>query len=58
MGFTPREIDTMTMWEFSACCEGYALSRGAKPKAPEISEADFEALCDMTEIFNKGGRYG
>lgn len=23
MGFTPRQVDEMTLWEFTACAEGY-----------------------------------
>lgn len=32
MGFTPAEIDQMTVWEFMACSKGYVAAHGGKEK--------------------------
>ncbi|WP_165784339.1 hypothetical protein [Zhengella mangrovi] len=40
MGFTPRQVDEMPVWEFMACRDGYAEMHGLKNKAaPEPSGA-------------------
>lgn len=38
MGFSPRDIDQMSMWEFAACADGFLLSKGAKRKGHEMSD--------------------
>ena len=38
MGFSPRDLDSMSLWEFIACRDGFALANGAKPKPKEISD--------------------
>lgn len=42
MGFTPREVKEMSLWEFSAVCSGYSrTSSPTKPtKAPSLSRLD------------------
>lgn len=39
MGFAPRDVDDMTLWEFASCSEGFrkAHETGEKP-APEMSD--------------------
>lgn len=32
MGFTPAEVNAMSMFEFLACTEGYAEAHGGKKK--------------------------
>lgn len=46
MGFTPREIDTMTLWEFIACCDGLNASRGGEDgdRAAPMSAERMEEL--------------
>lgn len=44
MGFTPAQINEMSVWEFMACCEGFRISKGGKPASREISE---DELRDM-----------
>ena len=41
MGYTPREVGQMSLWEFMACSDGYARANGANssPRAP--TEAEF-----------------
>lgn len=45
MGFTPREVDRMTLWEFLACLDGYAEAQGGKRRSAEadIEDADLRA---------------
>lgn len=33
MGYSPREIDKMTLWELSACTEGWIKANGAEQEA-------------------------
>lgn len=33
MGFGPREVDAMSVWEFIACCDAFAASKGGAPTA-------------------------
>lgn len=30
MGFSPRDVDEMSLWEFVACQKAYAKAHGAK----------------------------
>jgi hypothetical protein len=38
MGFTPRDVDQMTVWEFVACCDGVVAANGVKPKAEAMAD--------------------
>ena len=39
IGFTPAEVDAMTLWEFNACCEGYRRAHSPEePPAPPTPE--------------------
>jgi hypothetical protein len=40
MGFTPRDVDRMTLWEMMACQDGYATAHNAgdKQDAPELTD--------------------
>jgi hypothetical protein len=41
MGFTPAEVDAMSLWEFSASIEGWNKARGdGKPLPPSEEEYD------------------
>lgn len=46
MGFTPAQVDAMTIWEFLACSDGYAESHGAKKKQQhgDMDENDLIAM--------------
>jgi hypothetical protein len=44
MGYTPRDVDQMTIWEFNACFEGWKAINGVKPRGRDISE---ERLAEM-----------
>jgi len=42
MGFSPRDVDQMSMWEFMACCDGFRVSKGGK-----VSEVESDRLRAM-----------
>ena len=46
MGFTPAQIDEMTVWEFMACSDGYVTAHGGKKKAAlgDMDNHDLRAL--------------
>jgi len=33
IGFSPRQVDEMTLWEFNACAATYAKAHGAENSA-------------------------
>lgn len=35
MGFTPQQVDEMTLWQFTACIEGYAAAHGGRKRRSE-----------------------
>jgi hypothetical protein len=53
LGFTPKEVDGMSLFEFTSCVEGYAKAHGAKPSAKDISAKDYEALVALGEKWNQ-----
>lgn len=45
MGFSPREIDEMTLWEFESCAEGYKKAKSTEEDAPPpMDDEDLAAL--------------
>jgi len=48
MGFTPAEVDAMSVWEFRACIAGYAEAHGTKKGrhhgAAEIDDTRLRAM--------------
>lgn len=58
MGFTPAQVDDMTLWEFSACADGWAISKGAKKAARPLTESEYDALVEMGEAWNRGAANG
>jgi hypothetical protein len=33
MGFTPAQVDAMSLWEFNACADAFAKANGAKTQS-------------------------
>ena len=58
MGFTPSQIDAMTLWEFSCCVDGWTLSKGIKKPGKEITEKQYDALIGLQERWNKEAKDG
>lgn len=44
MGFSPATIDAMSLWEFTACIEGWAASKGAEDEAEPPSWEEHLAM--------------
>lgn len=44
MGFSPNEVDRMSLFKFLACCDGVALANGAKRRGEEVSNDDLAAM--------------
>lgn len=40
MGFTPRQVKAMTLWEFIACRQGFKAAHSPKPEQPEAEVPD------------------
>lgn len=53
MGFTPRQVDEMTLWEWIACVDGYAEAHGIKKKRREITDEEYQKLCDLGDRMNE-----
>lgn len=41
MGFRPRDVDEMTLWQFTACCAAFARDQAGG--LPEAAMTDEEA---------------
>ena len=45
MGFSPREVGDMSLWEFTACTEGWVAAHSPEEqKASSLSEEEHDAL--------------
>lgn len=45
MGFSPRDVDDMTLWEFQCCAEGYREAHSTEQEAaPEMDDDRLAAL--------------
>lgn len=42
MGFTPAEVGEMSLWEFLACADGYAIAHGAGTNKGPPTEEEFD----------------
>lgn len=40
MGFTPREVDDMSLWEFVACCDGWRDAHSTGEEMPDPPSPD------------------
>ncbi|MEM7296575.1 MAG: hypothetical protein AAF330_08150 [Pseudomonadota bacterium] len=47
MGFTPSQINAMSLWEFMSCRDGWNASQGREPvsvASSDYSDAELRAL--------------
>ena len=51
MGFPPREVKLMTMWEYMACIKGWNRANGSAKGEP-MSDEDYDALCRLGDAWN------
>lgn len=52
MGFPPREVKLMTLWEYMACVQGWNRAQGAGAKSTPMSDEDYGALCRLGDVWN------
>jgi hypothetical protein len=43
VGYSPRDIDDMTLWEFACCMEGYRKAHASEEEAPPAMTDDIAA---------------
>lgn len=53
MGFTPRQIDELSVWEFVSCFEGYLEAHGGKKKGGPI-DPDSVSDAELRDIGIQG----
>ncbi len=46
MGFTPRDVDGMSLWELAMCVDGFNRSRGAEEIPTPMSNDEFENMIE------------
>lgn len=51
MGFTPQDVQRMTLDEFDACVTGWNRAQGSGPP-PELSKDDYAALIGLSDAWN------
>jgi hypothetical protein len=44
IGFTPRQLDDMTMWELAACVDGVNYANNPEPKLEPPTNEEFDAM--------------
>lgn len=44
MGLSPRQVDELSLWEFTVAAEGYDIANGGDEKSKPPSEAEHDAL--------------
>lgn len=44
MGFTPSQVDQMSLWEFAACHEAFKAFHGIEKKPAPMDEATMREL--------------
>ena len=57
MGFPPREVKLMTMWEYMACVSGWNRAQGGgyAHQGEPISDEEYDALVARGERWSNGG---
>lgn len=43
MGYSPGQVDGMSLWQFTACSDGYAAVHGPAPVAEPPTDQEFFA---------------
>lgn len=57
MGFTPRELKLMTMWEYLACVGGWNRAQGSghAHNGGSMTDEQYDALAALGERWSNGG---
>lgn len=53
MGFTPQQVQRMTLDELNAAARGWTRANGGKEDAPPLSDDDYDALVSLGETFSQ-----
>lgn len=51
MGFSPREVDAMSLWQFFAAADGFIAANTPKGKGAAMSDDEFEAAAAALDAF-------
>lgn len=51
MGFTPRDVDEMTLWELSAAVDGWNRANGGQDELEPPSPEEFDAMLERHADF-------
>lgn len=46
IGFSPRDVDECTLWEFAACIDGYNRAQGGEQPIPTMDEDELEEMME------------
>lgn len=49
MGFTPQQVNEMSMWQFNAALEGYVEANIAGDKAGKMSDGEAEEIWEWMQ---------
>ncbi len=49
MGFTPQQVNDMSMWQFNAALEGYVEANSADDGAGKLSEKEADELWEWMQ---------
>lgn len=49
MGFSPSEVDRMSVWQFAACLDGYLASKGVEQGMSAADRDRAAAMLDHLE---------
>jgi len=52
LGFTPQQLQRMTLWEFTACIAGYAKAHSVADAKP-VTDEQYDALVALGDRWNK-----
>lgn len=53
MGYTPGDVDDMSLWQFAACGEGFRKAHSPEPPPPPPSEEVFERMLNRYNQMTK-----
>lgn len=49
MGFTPAQINDMSLWEFAACTNGYRRAHSPEERLPPPTPEEFRKMVEHHE---------
>ncbi|MET3601811.1 hypothetical protein [Martelella mangrovi] len=49
MGFTPQQVNEMSMWQFNAALEGYVEANSADESAGKLSQSEADEIWEWMQ---------